>query len=48
MKAEEDSGYLIRKKMSTTDVRNGTSTGKKAEEIYQVWLQEKAHVKRRS
>lgn len=36
-KVKEDSGYMLRKRMSTTSLRNGTS--KKAEEKYQVWLQ---------
>lgn len=37
----KDSGYLGRK-MSTSGLRNGSSTGKKAEQMYQVCLQSKA------
>lgn len=39
LKVERDSGYLFRNKMNTIGTRNGTSTGKRVEGMYQVWLQ---------
>lgn len=41
LKVKDDSGYLGRK-MSASGLRNGSSTGKKAEQMYQVCLQSKA------